>query len=188
MKCLRSDSREFRGWVGSGQPIKELFMFKRTIVAAVLVAGVAGVAMAGRVVAEREGPATQAAGGKVEYFVNKEGLAAGGNDVVSYFEGKAEKGVAEFEVVHGGAKFRFVSKAHLEAFVAAPGKYAPQYGGWCAMGMAGGYKAPTDAAAFTVVEGKLYLNYSAKVTEMWAKDREALIVKADKNWPEVSKK
>lgn len=162
-------------------------MVKRTIVAAML-AGVVGAGLGAGAGVVREGPATQAVGGKVEYFVNKEGLAAGGNDVVSYFEGKAEKGVAEFEAVHGGAKFRFVSKAHLAAFVAAPAKYAPQYGGWCAMGMAGGYKAPTDAAAFTVVDGKLYLNYSAKVTEMWAKDREALIAKADRNWVEVGKK
>lgn len=33
-----------------------------------------------------------------------------------------------------------------------------KYGGYCAYGMAKGYKAVIDPAAFTVVGGKLYLN------------------------------
>ena len=44
-------------------------------------------------------------------------------------------------------------------FAANPQKYTPEYGGFCAYGVAKGAKAPIDPAAFTVVDGKLYLNY-----------------------------
>lgn len=125
---------------------------------------------------------------KIEFFTNKQGLAAGGNDVVAYFGGKVDTGSDEFEAVLGGAKFVFASQALKDAFVAAAEKYAPQYEGWCAIGMAGGHKTPTDAAAFTVAAGKLYLNHSPKVTEMWAKDMKGLIAKADANWPTAREK
>jgi hypothetical protein len=36
--------------------------------------------------------------------------------------------------------------------------------------MAGGYKAATDPAAFSVVGGKLYLNYNRDVQKQWNAD------------------
>ena len=125
---------------------------------------------------------------KIEFFTNKQGLAAGGNDVVANFDGKIDTRSDEFEAVLGGDKFVFASQAHKDAFVAAPEKYAPQYGGSCAIGMAGGHKTHTDAASFTVAAGQPYLNHSPKVAEMWAKDMERLIAKADANWPTAREK
>jgi YHS domain-containing protein len=124
----------------------------------------------------------------VMFHTNDQGQAAGGYDVVAYFSGTAKKGDDSHRAEYGGATFLFTSTEHCEQFISEPSKYAPQYGGWCAMGMAGGYKAPTDPLAFTVVDGKLYLNYNAKVTEMWKKDMAGHIAKADKNWVEVAKK
>ena len=125
---------------------------------------------------------------KIEFFTNKQGLAAGGDVVVAYFDGKVDTGFNKFGAVLGGAKFVFASQALKDAFVAAPEKYAPQYEGWCAIGMAGGHKTPTDAASFTVAAGQPYLNHSPKVAEMWAKDMERLIAKADANWPTAREK
>ena len=39
-----------------------------------------------------------------------------------------------------------------------------------------------------MVEGKLYLNYSAEVQATWSEDRAGNIAKADANWPAVLEK
>jgi YHS domain-containing protein len=118
----------------------------------------------------------------------KEGVALRGYDPVAYFtQGQAVKGVPQFQAQHQGAVFHFASQANRDAFTAAPEKYAPQYGGYCAFGMANGYKAATDPAAFTVTGGKLYLNYNRDVQKMWSADMAGLVSKADQNWPTASK-
>lgn len=120
-----------------------------------------------------------------EYF-EYGGLAIDGYDPVAYFtEQKPVKGSPEFRVEFEGSTFQFGSAVHRDAFVADPSKYVPQYGGYCAYGMARGYKAKIDPAAFTVVSHKLYLNYSEAVRSRWLADVPGYIQKADANWPEV---
>jgi YHS domain-containing protein len=122
-----------------------------------------------------------------EYF-EKDGVAIRGHDPVAYFkDGKPVKGSAEHRFEHKGSLFQFASKAHRDAFAAEPERYAPQYGGYCAFGMASGYKAAIDPAAFTVRDGKLYLNYNRDVQKQWSADIPGQVAKADRNWPEVSK-
>jgi YHS domain-containing protein len=121
-------------------------------------------------------------------FFQRNGLAIDGYDPVAYFtEMKPVKGSAEFRADYQGSTFIFVSAAHRDAFTADPEKFAPQYGGYCAYGMARGYKASIDPAAFTVAGDKLYLNYSETVRSQWLTDIPGYIRKADANWPEVRK-
>lgn len=61
-------------------------------------------------------------------------------------------------------------------------KYAPQYGGFCAWAVSQNYTAPIDPTAWTIVEGKLYLNYNKRVQSRWAKDIQSNITKGDRNW------
>ena len=61
-----------------------------------------------------------------------------------------------------GAKWKFSTQANLELFKAKPEQYAPQYGGYCAYGVAQGYLVKVEPEQFTVREGKLYLNYDAE--------------------------
>lgn len=120
-------------------------------------------------------------------FFEKDGVALRGFDPVSYFSnGQPTKGSAQFKAEYKGSTFQFASQASRDAFVADPAKYAPQYGGFCAYGTANGYKATIDPAAFTVVDGKLYLNYNRQVQKEWTKDVPGFIAKANKNWPTVS--
>lgn len=120
-------------------------------------------------------------------FYEKGGAAIRGYDPVAYFtQNKPVQGSAEHKTEYRGSTFHFASKANRDAFAADPAKYAPQYGGYCAFGTAGGYKAAIDPAAFTLVDGKLYLNYNRDVQKQWSKDTAGFIVKADKNWPTVS--
>jgi hypothetical protein len=121
-------------------------------------------------------------------FFEKEGVAIRGYDPVAYFsEGKAVAGYPAHTAEYKGSRFQFASAAHRDAFVADPERYAPQYHGFCAYGTAGGYKAAIDPSAFTIVDGKLYLNYNDEVKEEWSADIPGFIAKADRNWPEVSK-
>jgi YHS domain-containing protein len=121
--------------------------------------------------------------------VDASGLALKGYDPVAYFtDGKPVLGKAEFSASHEGATYRFASAANRDAFAAAPAKYAPQYGGYCAFGMASGYKAPIEPDAWTVVEGKLYLNYNQSVRRQWSSDVPGYVRKADANWPTVRAK
>jgi hypothetical protein len=51
-----------------------------------------------------------------------------------------------------------------------------------------GYTADIDPEAWSIVEGKLYLNFSKNVREKWRKDIPGNIRKANKNWPGVLNK
>ena len=120
---------------------------------------------------------------KPAVFSTKAG-AINGYDPVSYFrEGKAVKGNPKFSAKWNGATWYFSSQADLNSFVAAPEKYAPQYGGYCAYGVAKGAKASTEPDAFSVVDGKLYLNHDQDVKKTWMTDQKNYIQEADKNWP-----
>lgn len=122
-----------------------------------------------------------------EVFTTEEG-AIHGYDPVAYFkEGKPVKGKIEFSAKWNGAEWFFSSKQNLESFNADPEKFAPQFGGYCAYGTSKGHKAPTDPAAFTVVNDKLYLNYNLDVKGMWMKNQSENIKKANENWPSVKK-
>jgi YHS domain-containing protein len=107
-----------------------------------------------------------------------------GYDTVAYFtEGKAVKGQERFVTEWRGAKWQFASQAHLETFKAAPEKYAPQYGGYCAFGVAQGYLVKIEPDQFKVIDGKLYLNYDASVQKKWLEDPAGYIRRADANFP-----
>jgi len=118
----------------------------------------------------------------------RNGLALRGHDPVAYFtDGQPMLGSKAFSAVHAGATYVFTSAAHRDRFVAQPERYLPQFGGFCAFGVAGGYKAAIDPAAFSIVEGKLYLNYSPKVQERWRADMSGFIQRAERQWPQVEK-
>jgi YHS domain-containing protein len=117
------------------------------------------------------------------------GKAIRGYDPVAYFtEQKPVLGNDAYKYSWNNATWYFASQDNLDLFKAAPEKYAPQYGGYCAYGMSNGYKAPTDADAWSIVNNKLYLNYNINVRKDWNNKQLQLIAKADKNWPSVKDK
>ena len=129
-----------------------------------------------------------AAAQKSPVFIS-EGSAIHGYDAVAYFkESKAERGTSEFVYEWNGSKWNFSNQQNLDSFKANPGKYAPQYGGYCAYGMFEGHKAPTEPDAWTIVDAKLYFNYNLKVRELWRNKKEEKIKAADKNWLELKDK
>jgi YHS domain-containing protein len=116
------------------------------------------------------------------------GVAIKGYDPVAYFtEGKPLKGDSDFSYDWNGAEWRFASAANRDLFKAAPEKYAPQFGGYCAWAVSRGYTAGIDPDAWKIVEGKLYLNYSTKVQAQWAENIPDNIAKAEEHWPKILK-
>lgn len=115
------------------------------------------------------------------------GVAVDGADVVAYFtDGRVEKGVKDFTFTWRGATWRFASAAHRDAFAAAPDKYAPQYGGYCAWAMSQNKKATIDPEAWRIVDGKLYLNYDKDIQAKWERDIPGLVTKADAFWKKMA--
>lgn len=117
------------------------------------------------------------------------GVAIGGYDAVAYFtDGRAVPGQPGISLEHEGAVWRFASEANRDAFKADPQRYAPQYGGYCAWAVASGYTAKGDPDAWTIADGRLYLNYNKSVQANWAKDIPGNVRKGDANWPGVLSK
>jgi YHS domain-containing protein len=109
-----------------------------------------------------------------------------GYDAVAYFENGAPlEGSSEFSHAWNGATWRFSSAAHRDRFAADPERYAPQYGGYCGYAVSQGFTAPIDPAAWSIVGGKLYLNYDPEVRETWNAKQAEFIQQADQNWPRL---
>ncbi len=93
--------------------------------------------------------------GKAEIYTGLvSGTGAGGYDVVSYQSGTPVEGKAEFSTSWKGAEWRFASAANRDTFSAAPEKYAPQFGGYCAWAVSQGYTAKGDPKVWLHCQGR----------------------------------
>jgi YHS domain-containing protein len=88
--------------------------------------------------------------------VDAQGVGLHGYDPVAYFtEGKAVKGDPKFSASYGGASYEFKSAENKAAFEKEPSKYAPQFGGYCAMAMTMGKLEDADPNFFLVHDLKV---------------------------------
>lgn len=118
------------------------------------------------------------------------GVAIKGYDPVAYFtEGKAMKGSEKFAYDWLGTPWHFASAKHRDMFIADPARYAPQFGGYCTLGVAvDGHAAENvdPERAWRIVDGKLYFVYDPTyVQELDGPARAEWLAKAEANWPEV---
>lgn len=119
-------------------------------------------------------------------FYEKNGVAIDGFDPVAYFEDhRAVKGRPSLSYVYRGSTFLFASSAHRDMFVQTPERFAPQFGGYCAYGVAEGVKAAIEGTIWEVVEGRLYLNHDPQVQAKWKANRSVLLREAQAIWPSV---
>ncbi|MEO1640706.1 MAG: YHS domain-containing (seleno)protein [Pseudomonadota bacterium] len=114
------------------------------------------------------------------------GIAIDGSDAVAYFDGNGPV-AGDPAITHDymGATWQFSTEANRDAFAADPEAYAPQYGGYCAFAVSQGYTASTVPEAWSIVDGKLYLNFSTGVRRRWERDIPGHIAAANANWPGV---
>jgi enamine deaminase RidA (YjgF/YER057c/UK114 family) len=116
-------------------------------------------------------------------------LSISGYDPVAYFtDGKPVQGKPEFEYSWHRLRWRFVSGEHRDLFTRDPKHYAPQYDGYCAMGMSDGeaaHKDIVDPEAWAIVDGKLYLARNRYWMQVWHESAEERIRQADQDWEVV---
>lgn len=119
---------------------------------------------------------------------NRAGVAIKGYDPVAYFKSAMPaKGSSQFTHQALGATWWFASVETRDLFEAEPEKFAPRFGGYCAWAVSQGYTADIDPAAWKIIDGKLYLNYSKGVQKKWEQDVQQRIEQANRNWPALHK-
>ena len=116
-------------------------------------------------------------------------VAIEGYDPVAYFvDGEPRQGRADLTYRWKDGTWYFASEANRERFQAAPERYAPRYGGYCAWAVSRGYTASIDPHAWRIVDGRLYLNYSLSVKRQWERNIPDNISRANQNWPRLLKR
>ena len=115
--------------------------------------------------------------------------AVSGYDTVAFFtDSKPVNGSPFITAEHQGATYFFASEEHKKLFTDNPDKYVPQFGGFCAFGVAIDKLLPVDITTWQVREGKLYLNLNHDILKKFNADFEGNVPKANKNWPGLVKK
>jgi len=119
----------------------------------------------------------------IEVNGNANDLALKGYDTVSYFtQGAPKMGSEQYTAAYNGAIYHFASADNRDLFKATPSKYAPQYGGFCAMGVAMNQKFDVDPTAWHIRNDKLYLNLNKDVQKKWLTDVPGYLETAQVNW------
>lgn len=106
-----------------------------------------------------------------------------GHDMVAYFtQGRHAMGSPQFSSLHEGVTFRFANAQHKALFDAEPTKYLPQYGGFCANGIAYGIPWGGDADSWKIIGGKLYIFGGQGSMDAYLLNEPANRALADKYW------
>lgn len=128
-----------------------------------------------------------------EFNTDDSKIGLNGYSPVSYLDLElAQRGSKEYMSEHKGVKYFFTSTDQKKTFDANPGKYLPQYGGWCATGIAIGAKFRTDPNKFLVRDGKYYVylnSIEVDALQVWnEKGHSEMVKNANENWKELKSK
>ncbi len=115
------------------------------------------------------------------------GIAIDSFDTVAYFElGRPVKGRADYSVVYKGVRWLFATPEHRNTFAADPESYAPKFNGFCAVAVSEGTAAEVDFVnGWTIVDGALFLNWSAAVNQIFLTELSVRLPASRRNWPDV---
>jgi YHS domain-containing protein len=109
-------------------------------------------------------------------------LALKGYDPVAYFtDGKPTQGAAQFELSFDGQRYRFANARHRDLFKGNPDKYAPQFGGLCAMNLSRGVRRESDPTNWVISNGNLYIFASPQGQQNFTADA-STASRAEANW------
>ena len=110
-----------------------------------------------------------------------------GHDPVAYFtRGAPQRGSAEFVVSLPARSYYFASADNKALFVAAPARYEPQYGGFCASGAAFAIKLGSDPTAWQILDGRLFIFGDVVGQSAWGVDPAWNVAHGDRLWPEMA--
>ena len=109
-----------------------------------------------------------------------------GHDPVAYFtQNKPLRGSSNFVVNLPERSYYFANAEHKALFEAAPQKYEPQYGGFCASGAAFAVKLGSDPTAWQIHQGRLFIFGDVLGQTAWNVDADWNVGHADRLWPGI---
>lgn len=112
------------------------------------------------------------------------GLAIGGYDPVAYFtDGAAILGQAAYEASQGGVVWRFCNENNRMFFLANPGIYGPQFGGYDPVDLTLGNIVAGRAQVWLIAERRLYLFNREDNRTRFAADPARFTRQAEEKWP-----
>jgi len=132
-------------------------------------------------------PVAASAASDPVYTSWRNNVAAEGYDVVTFFSGKPQEGKPEFTTHYQGADWFFFTQANKDLFLTNPELFAPQYGGYCAWAVAKGKLAKGSPKHWSVEDGKLYINFNARIKRRWEKGVTGFVSQANSVWPAILK-
>ena len=111
------------------------------------------------------------------------GVALRGNDAVALATDlDVSPGRAAFTVEHDGVAYYFASDTTMQRFAADPERFLPQYGGFCALGVAKGKKLDANPRFADIVDGKIYVFLNEAVFDAYQQDKAGVLAQAAANW------
>ena len=114
------------------------------------------------------------------------GLALSGYDPVAYFTDRTPKpGLAELELSHDGAIWRFRNTGNRDAFRASPGTYTPRFGGYDPVAVARNRSVAGNPQFWAIAGDRLYLFYSEADRAAFIEAPGRVLEVAARNWPDV---
>jgi YHS domain-containing protein len=106
-----------------------------------------------------------------------------GADVVAYFaEGAYRQGLPQLSSRYEDIVFRFATPENKALFDKEPKKYLPQFGGYCANGIAYGIPWGGDADTWKMIDGKLYIFGGQASKDAFAIDEKKNLALAERYW------
>lgn len=106
-----------------------------------------------------------------------------GHDPVSYFDAAAPLvGKPDLTARHRHGTYRFASTNNRDRFLAAPARYAPQYGGFCAKGVSYAIRAGGDPLTYEIKGARLFIFVNDYARDYWRTDPNDFVAKADHYW------
>lgn len=109
-------------------------------------------------------------------------LGIKGYDPVAYFVlQRATPGSERFEYQWDEHLWRFANAEHRELFKADPVRYAPQFANFCAVALARGEVREANPEYWLISDGKLYLFGKSIGPDLFRKDLEHNIERANRN-------
>ncbi len=92
----------------------------------------------------------------------------------------------EYTAKQERATYRFASAVSLDAYIKETMKYAPAFGGFCAMGTVFDTKLDGDPGLWRIVDGRLSRNVGEPAQTCSPEDKMGNVAKATENWPRIS--
>lgn len=121
-----------------------------------------------------------------EIWTDMHGRALKGYDPVAYhLERRPVMGSEAYAYEWKEATWWFSSADNRDRFAADPERWAPQFGGYCAWGIAEDRVVGINPTIFRIFDDKLYLNLNMTVHKEWLASHSAFIARANRKWPDI---